>query len=102
MQGRWGCKETDPDSPPLPAAQGNNGKVLKGEECEPHSQPWQVALFDRGRFNCGASLVSPYWVLTAAHCQTRYEGGAPGAAGAGGEGSRGLRLLDSGEEGAGA
>nr|XP_036881844.1 kallikrein-15 isoform X3 [Manis javanica] len=50
----------------------DNGKVLKGEECAPHSQPWQVALFERGRFNCGASLISPQWVLSAAHCQTRF------------------------------
>ncbi|XP_075393369.1 kallikrein-15 [Tenrec ecaudatus] len=46
-------------------------KLLKGEECAPHSQPWQVALFEKGRFNCGASLISPQWVLSAAHCQSR-------------------------------
>ncbi|XP_006868439.1 PREDICTED: kallikrein-15 [Chrysochloris asiatica] len=46
-------------------------KVRKGEECAPHSQPWQVALFDKGRFNCGASLISSQWVLSAAHCQSR-------------------------------
>nr|KAF6410261.1 kallikrein related peptidase 15 [Rousettus aegyptiacus] len=53
------------------AAQEDDGKAPRGEECVPHSQPWQVALFERGRFNCGASLISPYWVLSAAHCQTR-------------------------------
>ncbi|KAM5296039.1 kallikrein-15 isoform 2-T2 [Glossophaga mutica] len=50
---------------------GGSSSSLEGEECVPHSQPWQVALFERGRFNCGASLISPYWVLSAAHCQTR-------------------------------
>lgn len=76
--------------------------MLRGEECVPHSQPWQVALFERGRFNCGASLISPYWVLSAAHCQTRYEGRAQGPEGSRREGSRGLRLLDSEEGRAGA
>uniref|UniRef100_G3UEQ3 Kallikrein related peptidase 15 n=1 Tax=Loxodonta africana TaxID=9785 RepID=G3UEQ3_LOXAF len=47
-------------------------KVLRDEECAPHSQPWQVALFERGRFNCGASLISPQWVVSAAHCQSRF------------------------------
>ncbi|XP_037373010.1 kallikrein-15 [Talpa occidentalis] len=54
------------------AAESDGDKVMRGEECEPHSQPWQVALFERGRFNCGASLISPLWVLSAAHCQTRF------------------------------
>ncbi|OBS83059.1 hypothetical protein A6R68_22945, partial [Neotoma lepida] len=43
--------------------------------------PWQVALFERGRFNCGAFLISPHWVLTAAHCQTRYKGRVWGSCG---------------------
>lgn len=74
----WKEKGSVLRGPPLSAlpAPQDNGKVLKGEECAPHSQPWQVALFERGRFNCGASLISPQWVLSAAHCQTRYEGRA--------------------------
>ncbi|VFV32226.1 kallikrein-15 isoform 2 [Lynx pardinus] len=39
------------------AAQRHSAKTLKGEACEPHSQPRQAALLERGRFNCGVSLT---------------------------------------------
>uniref|UniRef100_A0A8C8ZGQ6 Peptidase S1 domain-containing protein n=1 Tax=Prolemur simus TaxID=1328070 RepID=A0A8C8ZGQ6_PROSS len=57
---------------PADAAQEGD-KLLKGEECAPHSQPRQVALYEHGLFNCGASLISPHWLLSAAHCQTRHD-----------------------------
>lgn len=59
---------------PLSVAQDDSDEVLSGDECALHSQTWQVALFEHRRFNCGGPLISPHWVLSAAHCQTRYEG----------------------------
>ncbi|XP_012394669.1 kallikrein-15 [Orcinus orca] len=56
------------------AGEDDSDKVLSGDECVPHSQTWQVALFEHRRLNCGGPLISPHWVLSAAHCQTRYEG----------------------------
>ncbi|XP_045056261.1 kallikrein-8 [Desmodus rotundus] len=44
-------------------------KVLGGQECKPHSQPWQVALFQGVQLLCGGVLVDDNWVLTAAHCK---------------------------------
>ncbi|XP_057389717.1 LOW QUALITY PROTEIN: kallikrein-15 [Balaenoptera acutorostrata] len=55
------------------AGEDDSDKVLRGDKCAPHPQPWQVALFEHGSCNCGGSRISPRWVLSAAHCQSRYE-----------------------------
>ncbi|XP_058867235.1 anionic trypsin-2-like [Acipenser ruthenus] len=47
----------------------DDDKIIGGYECRPHSQPWQVYLtYDSGYRWCGASLISEWWVVSAAHC----------------------------------
>ncbi|XP_074502549.1 plasminogen activator, urokinase a [Sebastes fasciatus] len=43
-------------------------KIVGGSFTPIESHPWVAALFQRSRFLCGGSLISPCWVLTAAHC----------------------------------
>ena len=44
--------------------------IVGGEEADPGEWPWQAGLFTPAEDepDCGASLIAPGWVLTAAHC----------------------------------
>jgi len=61
-------------------------QIVGGTEAAPGAWPWQVALVARTQPNaflgqfCGASLLTPNWVLTAAHCVTHGTESVPAAA----------------------
>ncbi|XP_063590322.1 anionic trypsin-like isoform X1 [Penaeus indicus] len=55
-----------------------NSKIVGGQEVEPGSLPYMVALYmnvsGEVKFHCGGAIVSPHHVLTAAHCVTGWHG----------------------------
>uniref|UniRef100_F6Y1Q1 Protease, serine, 1 (trypsin 1), gene 2 n=1 Tax=Xenopus tropicalis TaxID=8364 RepID=F6Y1Q1_XENTR len=52
----------------LAAAPLDDDKIVGGYECTPHSQPWQVYFTQENQVFCGGSLVTPRWIISAAHC----------------------------------
>jgi len=50
----------------MPQVQGS--RVIAGENAKKGAWPWQILLRYNGRGMCGGTLVSPNYVVTAAHC----------------------------------
>ncbi|TSX85945.1 Transmembrane protease serine 4 [Bagarius yarrelli] len=63
---RFISNSTFPDCGP----NGAESRIVGGQNTLIEHWPWQVSLQQKGQHTCGGSLLSPYWIITAAHCFT--------------------------------
>lgn len=67
-----------PVRPPVPTwkvvpagqcgVQKATSRVINGMDAKKGAWPWQVLIRFFGDTHCGGTIISPYWVVTAAHC----------------------------------
>lgn len=50
------------------AAPAGKPRIIGGRDADEHEHPWQASLQYNGGHICGASIISEYYLITAAHC----------------------------------
>lgn len=59
-------------------------RIVGGTNAASGDWPWQVSLHVQGTHVCGGSIITPDWIVTAAHCVEEYVHGGTRAPGVGG------------------
>lgn len=48
-------------------------RVVGGSDAEPLMWPFIVGMYRNGNFHCGGIIQNELWVITAAHCVSKYQ-----------------------------
>ncbi|KAF6738432.1 Transmembrane protease serine 9 [Oryzias melastigma] len=56
----------------FPPEQEMESRIIGGQEAWAHSWPWQVSLQFSSMPTCGGAVIAAEWVVSAAHCFSRF------------------------------
>lgn len=56
-----------------PRNKRTDDRVVGGSDAEPLMWPFIVGMYQDGNFHCGGIIQSELWVITAAHCVSKFD-----------------------------